>query len=200
MGSRFSLHHSRELLTRVFRGDPNGRRATGTADSTSRTGLIVADGVSISSLYDTCGAQAYSLAYNSPVTITWKTDDAESGIASSSGCDVTTLTNETMGTTLTCIATNGAGLTNSNSVTIKIDQTPPVVTYSGPTAYTLDQLMSVTCSASDPLHNGVASGIASTTCANVAGPAWSFGPGSHSYSAQATDNAGNSTLHCAQLL
>ena len=42
------------------------------------------------------------------------------------------------------------------------------------------------CTAADSL-----SGVASTTCANVSGTAWSFGPGPHTFSATATDNAGN---------
>src|SRR5580658_9766223 len=49
------------------------------------------------------------------------------GIASSSGCGTSTVTTDTAGITLTCSATNGAGLSNSVSVTIKIDQTPPVI-------------------------------------------------------------------------
>jgi hypothetical protein len=67
---------------------------------------------------------------NTTVTVTWTVTDPESGIASSSGAEPTTLTSETTyeGTTLTCTATNNAGLTNSVSVIIKIDKTPPVVT------------------------------------------------------------------------
>ncbi len=61
------------------------------------------------------------------VTVSWSVTDPESGIASSSGCGTTTLTAETAGTALTCSATNGAGLSNSVSVTIKIDKTPPSI-------------------------------------------------------------------------
>jgi hypothetical protein len=49
----------------------------------------------------------------------------------------------------------------------------------------LDQV-GISCSATDDL-----SGVASTTCAETNGPAWSFGPGSHTLSASATDVAGN---------
>ncbi len=52
--------------------------------------------------------------------------------------------------------------------------------------YTVDQTVSITCTATDTL-----SGVASSTCANVSGPAYSFATGSNSYSAQATDRAGN---------
>jgi hypothetical protein len=63
--------------------------------------------------------------YTSSTTVSWNVTDPESGIASSTGCGATTLTSDTAGVTLTCSATNGAGLSSSQSVTIKIDQTPP---------------------------------------------------------------------------
>ncbi len=67
--------------------------------------------------------------YESNVTVTWNVSDPESGIASSSGCNsTTTLTADTAGVTLTCSATNGAGLTSSAPVTMKIDKTPPSIT------------------------------------------------------------------------
>lgn len=65
--------------------------------------------------------------YRSNVTVTWSVTDPESGIASFSGCGQTTLTNDTAGVTLTCFAKNGAGLSSSVPVTIKIDKTPPVI-------------------------------------------------------------------------
>jgi hypothetical protein len=46
---------------------------------------------------------------------------------SSSGCNTSTLTTDTPGVTLTCSATNGASLSNSFSVTIKIDKSPPII-------------------------------------------------------------------------
>ena len=64
---------------------------------------------------------------NTDVTVSWGVTDPESGIPSSSGCGTTTLTADTTGTTLTCTATNAAGLSNSVSVTVKIDKTPPVI-------------------------------------------------------------------------
>ena len=70
----------------------------------------------------TLGANGW---YVSNVTVTWSVTDPESGIASSTGCGPTTLTVNTPGATLTCSATNGAGLSNSASVPLKIDMTPP---------------------------------------------------------------------------
>jgi hypothetical protein len=63
-----------------------------------------------------------------PVTVTWSVTDPESGINSSTGCGTTTLSAETSGVTLTCSATNNAGLTSSVSVVVRIDLTAPIVT------------------------------------------------------------------------
>jgi hypothetical protein len=65
--------------------------------------------------------------YPSNVTVSWSVTDPESGIASSTGCTATTLTADTAGVTLTCSAINGAGLSSSVPVTIKIDRTPPTI-------------------------------------------------------------------------
>jgi len=84
--------------------------------------------------------------------------------------------------------TTEGGLTLSAEIAdIDIDLTNPTVTYTGGKAsYQVDEQVSITCTAADAL-----SGIASTTCANVTGPAYSFGLGSHTFSATATDKAGN---------
>lgn len=64
--------------------------------------------------------------YRSDVTVSWTVSDP-TGISTSSGCEPRTLTSDTPGTTLTCSASNRAKppLSNSVSVTIKIDRTPP---------------------------------------------------------------------------
>jgi hypothetical protein len=68
-----------------------------------------------------------------------------------------------------------------------IDTVPPVVTYSGNlSSYTVDQTVNITCSATD-----VTSGVVSTTCKDIKGPAYSFKFGSNTFSATATDDAGN---------
>ena len=66
--------------------------------------------------------------HNGPVTITWTVTDPESGVTSATGCEALTVANETGGVTLTCSVTNGAGLAASESVTLKIDLTPPTLT------------------------------------------------------------------------
>jgi hypothetical protein len=76
------------------------------------------------------------------------------------------------------------------SKALKIDGTGPSVVWDAhPASYTLDQLVTIGCSASD-----AGSDIASHTCgANglVAVPASTLGVGPHTLSASATDNAGN---------
>ena len=62
-----------------------------------------------------------------------------------------------------------------------------MVTYSGNAGtYTVDQSVAITCAAADAL-----SGVASDTCANINGPAYTFTLGTNSFSASATDLAGN---------
>jgi hypothetical protein len=69
--------------------------------------------------------------YTSSVTVAWNISDPESGIASSSGCNPTTLTSDSPGEPLSCTATNGAGLSNSVSITVLIDTTAPSITWTG---------------------------------------------------------------------
>jgi hypothetical protein len=66
------------------------------------------------------------------VTVGWTVDDPESGIASRSGCTGTVLNSETAGTLFTCSATNTAGLSSSDSVTLKIDGTAPAIALTSP--------------------------------------------------------------------
>ncbi|WP_189375882.1 putative Ig domain-containing protein, partial [Thermomonas carbonis] len=66
--------------------------------------------------------------YISNVAVAWTTTDAESGIASSSGCTPSTLTGDATGATATCSATNGVGLeTEVSTVPVNIDITDPVI-------------------------------------------------------------------------
>jgi hypothetical protein len=66
--------------------------------------------------------------YRSGVGVTWNVTAPDSNVASSMGCGPSTFTTDTAGVTLTCSATTTAGLSTSASLTIKIDQTPPVTT------------------------------------------------------------------------
>jgi hypothetical protein len=63
--------------------------------------------------------------HRSNVTVAWSVYDPESGITNETGCDTRTFTQETAGVGRTCSATNGAGISLSTTVTLKIDKTPP---------------------------------------------------------------------------
>ena len=58
------------------------------------------------------------------VNVTWTINDNGLAITSKNGCDPAAITSDTMGTTLTCSATNAEG-TTEQSVTIKRDATKP---------------------------------------------------------------------------
>jgi hypothetical protein len=126
---------------------------------------------------------------NGPVTVSWSVSDPESGIASSDGCATTTLNNETPleGTTLTCTVTNGAGLSNSASVTVKIDLTAPTLTLPSPTVEATGPsgaTVPYDASASDSL-----SGLDTFSCTPPSGS--TFPIAATAVSCSATDKAGN---------
>jgi hypothetical protein len=129
-------------------------------------------------------ANTYSW-FNAPVKVSFSCSDTLSGVASCpAALTLVEGANQSAAGTAVDAAGNGQSTTLSN---INIDVTAPVVSYSGNAgAYAVDQTVNITCSASDAL-----SGIASTTCSNITGPAWSFGLGTTSRSASATDRAGN---------
>jgi hypothetical protein len=125
--------------------------------------------------------------YTSDVTVLWNVADGTSGVASNSGCSATTTTTDNGGTTYTCTATNGAGLSATQSVSARRDATVPAIAYAGNAgSYTVDQTVAITCSASDAM-----SGLAGNTCANVSGAAYTFAAGTNNFSAAAQDVAGN---------
>lgn len=124
--------------------------------------------------------------YTSDVHVTWAVSDPESGITTPP-CAPITLSTDNAGITYSCAATNGAGLSASAQTSVKRDATAPVVTYTGNAgSYTVDQTVAITCAASDAM-----SGIATSTCQNVNGAAYGFTVGTNTFSANATDKAGN---------
>jgi len=60
------------------------------------------------------------------VAVSWTVADPESAISSSVGCQASVHFSETPGMVLVCQATNGAGLSSSDSVTVRIDKIAPV--------------------------------------------------------------------------
>jgi hypothetical protein len=118
-------------------------------------------------------------------SITYTLDGATTTVAGDSA-DVPVTAEGT--TTLTYFATDAAGNAEApHTLAVRIDETPPTVAYSGNAGtYGVDDTVSITCAATD-----ATSGVASTTCADVDAPAYTFGVGTTTLSAQATDAAGN---------
>lgn len=125
---------------------------------------------------------------NHDVTVHFDCTDNTGGSGVASLTPDQTITTQGDGQTVTGTCTDNTG--NAASATfsgIRIDTTTPTVTFSGNAdSYSVDQQIAISCTASDEL-----SGIASSTCADTAGPAYTFGLGSHTITADAVDNAGN---------
>jgi hypothetical protein len=84
-----------------------------------------------------------------------------------------------------CFSGNARYAAGEATVALEIlDGTPPVITFSGPTSYTVDQTVAITCNAADP-----ESGIASQ-CAGESGPAYNFSIGDNMFTTSATNGAG----------
>lgn len=122
------------------------------------------------------------------VAVDWNWADNEGGVGIDPANCTQTSTSSGEGTiALTATCADLAGNVGTATYTVKVDKTAPTITYSGNAgSYTVADTVNITCSASDAV-----SGVASTTCADISGPAWSFALGSNSFSATATDNAGN---------
>jgi hypothetical protein len=106
------------------------------------------------------------------------------------GCANHAITADQAAAAYSCSASSAGGSSGPVTVTIKRDATAPTITYTGDAgAYTVDQTITIACTASDAL-----SGVASNTCASNglnAVPAYTLALGAHTLSATATDNAGN---------
>ena len=123
------------------------------------------------------------------VTVNWNwTDPAGGSGIDPANCTTSSVSSgEGAAVTLPAACNDLAGNTGSASYVVKVDKTPPTVTYAGNAgSYSLFAPVAITCTATDSL-----SGVASNTCANVSGLAWTFGAGPHTLSATATDIAGN---------
>jgi Ca2+-binding RTX toxin-like protein len=129
--------------------------------------------------------------YVSDVTVTWNVQDPDSEISSRIGCDPTTVTADTAGTTLTCEATSEGG-TATGSALVQRDTTPPTVICPSPApVFQIYQLGAwVTASVEDATSgraSGPAQGIANTSA-----------PGTFTTPVTGADRAGNrATTQCA---
>jgi hypothetical protein len=129
--------------------------------------------------------------YTSDVQVSWATSDTGSGVATTTGCAATSVTSDTTGTTFTCSATDNAGNSASQSVTVKRDATKPSVSSANLTGtlgsngwYTSNVQVSW------PAPTDATSGIASTTgCSTSSQTVDTTGT---TFTCSATDNAGNS--------
>ena len=128
--------------------------------------------------------------YRSIVTVSWLVSDQDSGISSSTGCAESNLTSDTAGTTLTCVATNNIGLSNSVSVTVKIDQTVPALSLPSDITVTAtgsnSAVVNYSASATDAMDSSV-----SAVCIPASGSTFSLG--TTTVNCSATDEAGNSS-------
>lgn len=198
---------------------------TGTANytATSSTSNMTASGSTTwkydpdpptASLSVTSGTFGSNGWYQTPVTVTATTADAISGVASVSmsdngsspvaGSSITLNTDGKHTVSLTVIDNAGNSTTVSSSV--KIDQTPPAITFT-PTGTTGNNgwyvsSVNVTISITDP-----ASGVQSSQYSvdggssvnNAAGAVIPLSDGSHTISASAVDNAGNDSTQSITL-
>ena len=130
--------------------------------------------------------------YVADVTVGWAANDAESPIIYSMGCDTTLINTDTPEQTLTCTATSAGGTAN-DSVVVKRDTAPPVL--SGvPANQTLEATSAsgAVRSYTEPTATDVTSGLAgAVTCAPASGSA--FAVGLTTVDCTGHDNAGNNT-------
>ena len=127
--------------------------------------------------------------YTGDVSATWQGFGASP--VGKTGCVDGSVTAQGVVTRSCDVATTAAPILDSGAVseTIKRDTLPPEIAYTGNNgAYTIDQIVSIHCTASDPSPG---SGLASDTCTDLSAPAYSLALGSHTLSASAQDVAGN---------
>jgi len=123
--------------------------------------------------------------YVGDATVTWSVTDGESAVTGQTGCDPTSVTDDTASRVVTCSATSEGG-TETVSVALGRDGEAPTVAYvAHPDSYTVDEDVAITCSATDAL-SGLDGG-----CAGVSGPAYTFGIGTTTTSTTVSDRAGN---------
>jgi large repetitive protein len=125
------------------------------------------------------------------VTIHWTcSDSGGSGISGSCPADIVLAGDGSGQTASASVSDNAGNVTSATTSPVNIDRTPPTVSINGIAnagSYTLGAVPSVTCSALDGL-----SGLAGPCTLTHAG-GLSNGAGTFTYTASATDRAGNAT-------
>lgn len=92
----------------------------------SRDVVVKRDATAPEIAVDVVGTEGLAGWFTSDADVAWTVTEGVSTPLDLVGCDLTTVS-DTLGTTLTCTATNDAGLTASRSVTVKVDTVAPVV-------------------------------------------------------------------------
>jgi hypothetical protein len=167
--------------------------ATSVGGTASKTVTIKRDASAPTLVPSVSGTMGLNGWYTSDVAVSFVSADPTSGIThdhhggAEDSCHGATLTADAASASFTCTATNGAGLSTPLTVTVKRDGTNPIVSYGGNAGtYTVSQTIAITCNAADAM-----SGVASSTCAPISGAAYEFALGINTFSATASDNAGN---------
>jgi hypothetical protein len=180
--------------------DGNATDQVGNSASTSFTGINIDKTlpVTMASASLPTGAYSWQSWTNQTVTVTLSASDSGGSNVAATYYTIDGGTQQMYGApfdvttegthTITFWSDDGAGNQEARqSVDVWIDLTAPVVTYSGnQSTYAITDQVTITCTPSDAL-----SGIASSTCQNIDQPAYDFGPGTYTFSASATDLAGN---------
>ena len=174
----------------IVTGEGASLRVTGTAKnnagwSTDDTALVSIDRTPTTIAATADRAPNANGWYSDDVVVDFACKDALSGVSS---CAAPVKLAEGAGQSASGSATDIAGNSATASLGgVNVDKTAPAVAYSGNAGtYSIADTVNITCAASDAL-----SGVASTTCTDITGPAWQFGLGVTSRSASATDLAGN---------
>jgi hypothetical protein len=126
---------------------------------------------------------------NTDVVVSFACSDGLSGIESCGSPGPSTVATEGANQVVRGKAVDNAGNTSPPvaAAPVNIDKTAPVITYSGnKVTYPVDSKVAISCTTGDTL-----AGLASDTCQPITGPAFSFGVGTSTFSASATDKAGN---------
>jgi hypothetical protein len=123
-----------------------------------------------------------------PVIVTFVVDDPETPDIVGDGCGPRRVAGSTSatGTTFICSATSPGG-TTSVPVTVRVDaQAPRLVITGNAGTYRVAAKVGIRCTAADDV-----SGVVSSRCGRINRPAWRLTPGRTTWSASATDRAGN---------
>lgn len=123
--------------------------------------------------------------YQGPVTVSFVCEDAESGVAECP--DPVLVSGEWAAWELDAVASDYAG--NDTTIVagpVRIDLTPPTITFVGAREYLVDESIVVTCNIRDDL-----SGVLESVCSGISTEAYMLDLGTYPVSATAVDLAGN---------